>query len=338
MTAIVGRMPAEFSPHEQTVMCWPAREDLYGDRFAEAEEAHALVASSIARYEHVTVLADRRFIERASRIEGPNISVVEIPLDDAWFRDSGPIYVLDDANQRVAVDFTFNGWGKKYMPFDTDADAARAWAQHNGDALRSVDMVFEGGSISSDGAGTIITTMQCLLNPNRNPHLSQREIEEVLRRELGAEVVVWLPHGLVLDRDTDGHVDNVAACAPNGRLLVQGCDDSSEDDFARLAINRKVAESAVSASGTPFEVVEIPVLPFVTTATGRVVVPYLNFYVGNNFVLVPTCGHSADSEMLDLIGEAYPGRDVVDLPVGEILAVGGGGVHCITQQVPLVSA
>lgn len=335
MTGTVGRMPAEFSPHEQTVMCWPARENLYGDRFAEAEEAHALVASEIARYEKVTVLADRRFIERASRIEGPNVSVVEIPLDDAWFRDSGPIYVLDDERHRVALDFTFNGWGGKFAPFDTDAKAARAWALHHGDAVRSVDVVLEGGSLTADGEGTIVTTMQCLLNPNRNPHLSQREIEDVLRRELGAMAVVWLPHGLVLDHDTDGHVDNVAACAPNGRLLVQGCEDPAEEDFVRLAINRKVAESAVTASGNSFDVIEIPVLPFVTNESGRVVVPYLNFYVGNNFVLVPTCGHPADSEMLAIISESYPGRDIVDLPVGEILAVGGGGIHCITQQVPL---
>jgi agmatine deiminase len=150
--------------------------------------------------------------------------------------------------------------------------------------------------------------------------------------------VIWLPFGLALDHDTDGHVDNVAACAPNGRLLVQGCADKREEDFARLAINRKVAECAMTASGKPFDVVEVPILPFVTTTSGRVVVPYLNYYVGNQFVLVPTCGHSADAEMLAIIEDSYPGRNVVGLPVGEILAVGGGGIHCITQQMPLLAS
>lgn len=336
MTDIVGRMPAEFEPHERTVMCWPARADLYGDRFVEAEEAHAAVAEAIAEFEPVTVIASPRHVERASAISSSTISVVEMPIDDAWFRDSGPIYVVDNDGRRTATDFVFNGWGQKFVPFDADAAAAARWAERNGDAVRSVDMVFEGGSVNSDGRGSIVTTMQCLLNPNRNPSLSMHDIETVLRRELGAEVVVWLPHGLSLDFDTDGHVDNVAAFAPGGRLVLQGCDDPDEVDHSLMVINRKVAEAARNRDGQQFEIVGVPVLPFVDTPTGRVVVPYLNYYVGNGFVLVPTCGHSADSEMLDIIQLAYPERRVIGLPVGEILAVGGGGIHCITQQIPSV--
>lgn len=334
MTSPVGHMPAEFATHERTVMCWPARADLYGNRFAEAEDAHAQVASAIAEFEPVTIIAAPRYAERASRCASDAINVVEMPLDDAWFRDSGPVYVLDSDGQRVAIDFVFNGWGRKFVPIDDDALAARRWAECNGDDVRSVDVVLEGGSLNSDGRGTIVTTMQCLLNPNRNPSMSMSDIEDMLRKELGAESLVWLPHGLALDHDTDGHVDNVAAFAPGGRLVLQGCDDTTEKDHELMFINRRVAERSLDAGGDPFDIVDVPVLPFVDTPSGRVVVPYLNYYVGNGFVLVPTCGHSADADMLGVIESAYPGRRVIGLSVGEILAVGGGGIHCITQQVP----
>lgn len=195
-------------------------------------------------------------------------------------------------------------------------------------------MVLEGGSINVDGAGNLVTTMQCLLHPNRNPEMSMVDIELALGRDLGVDSVVWLPHGLVLDHDTDGHVDNVAAFVAPYHLLLQGCSDAREDDHARLIVNEQVARAAVSDEGSPFRVDTVPVLPFLDTPNGRVVVPYLNFYVGNGFVAVPVCGHPADDEMLSLIGTFFPRREVIGLDVGEILAVGGGGIHCITQQIP----
>ena len=195
-------------------------------------------------------------------------------------------------------------------------------------------MVLEGGSINVDGAGTLVTTMQCLLHPNRNPGMSQLEIETVLKNELGVSSVVWLPHGLALDHDTDGHVDNVAAFTKPGHVLLQGCNDAGEDDYVRMFINEKVARSSVSGGGQQLKVDVVPVLPFVDTDSGRVVVPYLNFYVGNNFVVIPVTGNDADSDIVQMIGEFFPGRDMVPLDIGRILAVGGGGIHCITQQVP----
>jgi agmatine deiminase len=196
-------------------------------------------------------------------------------------------------------------------------------------------MVLEGGSINVDGAGTLVTTMQCLLHPNRNPGMSQLEIETVLTAELGVSSVVWLPHGLVLDHDTDGHVDNVAAFTKPGHVLLQGCNDAAEEDYARLFINEKVARSSLSGQGEQLKVDVIPVLPFVETDSVRVVVPYLNFYVGNNFVVIPVTGHEADKDMVQMIGDFFPGREMVPLEIGRILAIGGGGIHCITQQVPV---
>jgi len=334
----VTRLPAEWEPHQSTAMCWPARADMWGDLFADAEAAHAEVANAIAEFEPVIMLAAPRTAERAAAKCGSGVEVIEMPIDDSWFRDSGPIYVFDDAGSRIATDWRFNSWGEKFKPYADDAAAAERFATSAGHPVRSIDMVLEGGSISGDGDGTIVTTTQCLMHPNRNPSLSQTDIAETLCSELGAERTIWLPHGLALDDDTDGHVDNIAAFAAPGRLVLQGCDDTGEEDWLRLDVDRRVAQGAVDARGRPLEVVSVPVLPFAEVDRGagveRVVVPYLNYYVGNGFVIVPTCGHDTDSDMVALIADQYPGRHAVALDVGAILAAGGGGIHCITQQVP----
>jgi agmatine deiminase len=253
--------------------------------------------------------------------------VVSLAIDDAWFRDSGPTYVTDGA-RREGTCWTFNGWGNKFTPYDNDAKIAAKWLQTQGEPARHVDMVLEGGSINVDGAGTLVTTEQCLLHQNRNPHLSREQIASRLCLELGQERVVWLPYGLALDDDTDGHVDNVAAFCAKNVVVLQGCDDPREADYQRCAANRVAAEAA------GLEVREIPVLPFMTVNGQRLVVPYLNFYVVNGGVIVPVCGHAADDDMMALIAEWFPNRQIVGLHVGEILAVGGGGIHCITQQIP----
>lgn len=334
------RWPAEWEPHEATVMCWPERASMWGDLFADAEVAHADVADAIARFEPVTMLAAPRSAERARSMCSAGVEVVELPIDDSWFRDSGPIYVIDGDGARVATDWRFNSWGGKFLPYDDDAAAARRFAERSGHPVNAVDMVLEGGSITGDGEGTLVTTTQCLMHPNRNPSMTQLDIEAIMRTELGAMCSIWLPHGLALDDDTDGHVDNIAAFAAPGRLVLQGCDDRAEVDWLRLDVDRRVAEGAIDATGRALDVVTVPVLPFAEIDRGdgpeRVVVPYLNYYLGNGFVLVPTCGHAADADMVALIAAQYPGREAVALDVGAILAAGGGGIHCITQQLPRV--
>ena len=307
---------------------------MWGGQFANAEAAHAEVANAIARFEPVTMAAPPRVSERAASMCGPDVEVVEIPIDDSWFRDSGPIYVLDDEGSRVATDWRFNSWGDKFLPYDDDAAAAARFAALAGHPIRSIDMVFEGGSLTGDGEGTLVTTTQCLMHPNRNPSMSQVEIEAQLRAELGTETLVWLPYGLALDADTDGHVDNIAAFAAPGHLVLQGCDDPAEDDWLRLNVDQRVARGSLDARGRSLEVIVVPILPFAEVDGERVVVPYLNYYVGNGFVVVPTCGHEADADMVAMIGDLYPGRETFALEVGAVLAHGGGGIHCITQQIP----
>jgi agmatine deiminase len=329
------RMPAETAVHERTVLCWPARHELYGELMPAAEHAHAEVARTIALYEPVTVIAPPGSGPAAEKQCGGAVEVIELPLDDSWFRDSGPIYALStDGTRRVALDWAFNAWGEKFSPWDEDNAVAGRWAAWAGHDVRAVPMVLEGGSIAVDGEGTLVTTEQCLLHPNRNPGLTRAEIEERLGDELGATTIVWLPYGLALDEDTDGHVDNIAAFPRPGTLVVQGCDDPDEDDWLRGNVNRRCALGALDATGRPLDVVDVPVLPFTEVAGRRVAVPYLNYYVGNGFVLVPVCGHPADGDIVAIIADQYPGREAIALDVGATLAYGGGGIHCITQQIP----
>ena len=322
-------MPAEFAAHERTVMCWPTRNELYGQMMSDARRAHATVARTISGFEPVSMIVNANEAEDAADMCGSNVEIVVLPIDDSWFRDTGPIYITN-GKHREGTCWQFNGWGEKYLPYDKDAKVGEAWLRLRGENVRKADMVLEGGSITTNGAGTIVTTEQCLLNKNRNPRLTRDEIASRLRTELGHAKVVWLPHGLHLDEGTDGHVDNVAAFASETVLVMQGCDDPREPDHERLKANRLVAEA------TDVVVREIPVLPFTTIGGRRVVVPYLNFYVVNGGVIVPVCGHVADDDMLALIAEWFPGRQIVGLDVGAILAFGGGGIHCITQQVPAV--
>lgn len=328
-------MPAEFAAHERTVMCWPQREELYGEHLDAARDAHAVVAKTIAGYEPVTMIAAPGEGDAAARRCGDHVDVVELAIDDSWFRDTGPIYVVDDG-ELIATDWTFNGWGDKFHPYDADASIARRWAETARHPVRTVDMVLEGGAINVDGEGTLVTTEQCLMHPNRNPSMTRTSIAERLQSELGVTNILWLPFGHALDADTDGHVDNVAAFAAPGRLVIQGCDDRDEDDWLRCNVNIRTARDSIDAAGRSIAVAEIPVLPFTEYGGERVCVPYLNFYVANGVVVVPVCGHPADSDMLALISEQFPGRDVIGLDVGAVLAFGGGGIHCITQQLPLL--
>jgi agmatine deiminase len=329
-------MPAEFAPHERTVMCWPARTELYGDLLPQAEDAHAQVARAISDYEPVSMIVHPgRAASRAAELCGGKVEIVEIPIDDSWVRDSGPIYVVD-GYERVAIDWMFNGWGMKYAPWDQDDLVASRWAEHAGHETRRVPMVLEGGSITVDGAGTLVTTVQCLMHPNRNPDLTKLDIQERLGDELGVSTVIWLPYGLADDDDTDGHVDNVASFARPGILVMQGCGDEDEPDWLRMNVNMRWARGSADARGRLLDVIEIPVLPFVEIGGRRRPVPYGNYYIGNGFVLVPTSNHPADADMLAIIGEQYPDREVIGLDVGPVLAYGGGGIHCITQQVPSI--
>jgi agmatine deiminase len=322
------RMPAEWEPHERTLMGWPCRRELWGETLADAKRDYAAVANAVGEFEPVTMIANPGAdAAEARRMCGDSVTVEELPLDDSWLRDCGPIYVWDGVGgERVAVHFRFNGWGGKFPPWDRDAAVGRLIAERIGDRVEEAPIVLEGGSILSDGEGTLLTTEQCLLNPNRNPGLDRTQIEQALRGRLGAWRVVWLGEGLVEDRDTDGHIDLIAAITPDRRVLLQTA-PAGNPNHERCQENRRRLIDA------GLEPIELPHLPYVSVMGELVAAGYLNLYVCNGGVIVPVTGADTDADALSIIHAAFPGREVVPVP-GAILAYGGGGPHCITQQVP----
>jgi agmatine deiminase len=324
-------MPAEWAPHERTIMGWPCRHEIWGDQLQQAKTDYAATANAVAAFEPLTmVCADAGDADEARAALAGEVEVVELPIDDSWLRDSGPIFVLDDEGQRAGVHFGFNSWGEKFMPYDADAAIGGLLVERLGDRCYDAPFVLEGGSVAVDGEGTLLTTEQCLLHPNRNPGLSREEIEQGLRDFLGVERVVWLGQGLAEDRDTDGHVDLIAAFVAPGQVLLQSTPPGTPSS-ERMADNR----SRLVAAG--LEVVEFPLLPTLDIGGEKVAVGHLNFYLCNGAAIVPVAGLTTDAEALERIGAAYPDREVVGVP-GGVIAFGGGGPHCITQQVPVARA
>ena len=323
------RTPAEWEPHERTLMGWPCRTELWGDTLIRARADYATVANAIAAFEPVTMIANSGAdAEEARGACATGVEVVELPLDDSWLRDYGPIYSFDDGGSRVATHFRFNAWGEKFAPWDRDAAVGALIAEALGDPVREVGLVLEGGSILTDGSGTLLTTEQCLLNPNRNPDLEGEEIEEVLSDALGVQHFLWLDQGLVEDRDTDGHVDLIAAFTRPGRVLLQTTPpgtpnhDNCQENLDRLR-------------GAGIDVVEMPVLPYAEVEGEEVAASYMNFYICNGAVIVPVTevDPGSDEQALAVIAAEFPEHQVVPVP-GLVIAYGGGGPHCITQQVP----
>ncbi|MBS1870308.1 MAG: agmatine deiminase family protein [Actinobacteria bacterium] len=330
------RMPAEWEPHERTLIAWPAREEAWrGTTIEAAREVHAQVVAAVAAFEPVTLVADPAHVDDARRrVTGENVEVTMLPLDDSWLRDSGPLIVAGPDGRRHGVDFRFNAWGEAFAPYERDAAVAERLLEQLEIERFPSPMVLEGGSIAVDGAGALVTTEQCLLNPNRNPLLNRKDIEAELRLQLGAERIVWLERGLVEDADTDGHVDNVCAFLAPGRALLQTT-PTADDPNAESA-----EESArrLAAAGVAVERFEL--LPRTTRTDGSVVaIPYTNFYLCNGAAIVPLGEQDADmdADALRRLGALLPGREVVGVP-GRVLALGGGGVHCITLQVPAAAA
>jgi agmatine deiminase len=334
------RVPGEWAPHDLTLIAWPGREEAWvGTTLEQARVAHAAVVAAIAAFEPVLLVAHPDELEDARRrVPSENVEVVGLTIDDSWIRDSGPLILTGrDAEGRPAragVDFRFNAWGKSFVSYDADDASSRFLLERLGIERIASPIVLEGGSIAVDGAGTLVTTEQCLLNPNRNPDLSREQIEQELRERLGVERIVWLGRGLLEDLDTDGHVDNICAFLPDGRALAQTA-PAGDPNHEHLQANAQVLRDA------GLDVVELDLLPRTQDGKrGDVVIPYTNFYTCNGAAIVPVTDLDPDmnEEALRRLRELLPGREVVGVPAGLTLALGGGGIHCITQQIPSIPA
>jgi agmatine deiminase len=327
-------MPAEWAPHAGCWMAWPQRTELWQEHLEAARRDYALVAQAIARFEPLTMITDPRQEADARRTCGPSVNIVTMPIDDSWLRDSAPTIVVHRDGRRAAAAFTFNAWGGKYHPHDQDATlGARLAALADVPEYRS-KLVVEGGGFLSDGEGTLITAETCVLNPNRNPGWTRMEADAELRAMLGVQKVIWLP-GDVTDTETDGHVDGYISYVKPATVLCEVVADPDDPRFAIMAENRKVLESETDARGRRFSLVPIVEAPRTAVPDGAhgYCRSYVNFYIANGAIIAPAYGIAEDQQALETLRRAYPGRSV-ELVALKDLFRGGGGIHCITQQIP----
>jgi agmatine deiminase len=320
------RLPAEWAPHEATWTAWPHGEEQWEGLLEPVREEFALFVNTLARSEKVhLVVADEESLRDAQRrLEGP-IEFHLIPHNDLWLRDSGPLFVAQ-GTQLALVKWKFNGWGGKY-PFELDDQLPYHIADDLGACLFEGNIVLEGGSIEVNGLGLGLTTRQCLLAPNRNPELSEEDLEEYLAEYLGISHTLWLAQGLQGDH-TDGHVDNLARFVDPTTLVAVRALDSGDPNYRALEENLEILRSLGG-----FRIVELP-LPEPQSDHG-VPLPrsYANFYIANRLVLVPTFGVPQDEQALEILRPLFPGREVVGLPA-RLLITGGGAFHCVTQPQP----
>jgi agmatine deiminase len=348
------RMPAEFERHSGCWMLWPERTDNWRAGAKPAQAAFAAVATAIAAAEPVTVGVSAAQYQNARARLPAAVRLVEITSNDAWMRDSGPTFLIGPKGRRRGVDWIFNAWGGLhgglYFPWDRDDEVAQKVLEVEGAERYRAPFVLEGGAIHVDGQGTCLTTEECLLNPNRNPHLTRAQVEENLRRYLGVTQIIWLGQGVYLD-ETDGHIDELACFTSPGHVALTWTDDRSDPQHAisRDALAR--LKSARDARGRRLEVHKIhqpgPLFMTAEEASGidiragtrprragdRLPASYINFYVANGCVVMPLYDKRRDGAALRTLEKLYPSRRVVGVETREIL-LGGGNIHCITQQVP----
>ncbi len=356
-------MPAEYAPHRGTLMIWPVRPGSWPYKGTEAKKVFTKIAGILNEHEDVYMLADREHKEEAENMLPEGVKVIEIKTDDAWARDVGPTFVVpckklnkSDMNIR-GIDWKFNAWGGEYdglyPDWENDDKAASAFCENiNVDYYDAKDFVLEGGSIHCDGEGTAIVTGSCLLSKGRNPQLSKKEIEDKLKQYLNVSKVIWLPYGIYND-ETNEHVDNVCAFTSPGNVVLAWTDDENDPQYKMSLADYELLNETTDARGRKINVhkLYIPDNPVCITedelkgfefedgedireAGERLAASYANFYIANGVVLVPQFNDARDEQAVQLLKELIPDREIIGIYARDII-VGGGNIHCITQQIPL---
>ena len=321
-------MPGEWEKHTCCWMAWPARVDLWPNIEATIK-SYADVANAIAEFEPVNLLVLPSMLDDARAYLSKNVEIIEMSVDDSWTRDSGPNFLINDSGLLAGSTWEFNAWGDKFRPYDQDALMGSRILDLVGVDEYTSTMIAEGGGITVDGEGTVITTESCFPNKNRNPHLTKKEIESELCRTLGASKVIWIP-GDPDETGTDGHIDGIAAFIEPGRILVEISPDSSDPHYLVGQNNVKALKNIKDAKGRTLEIDFIyegdySVLEFDECRS------YINSYLANGAVIVPGYNHERDHLAVETYQKIYPDREVVQIQISDI-AIGGGGIHCITQQ------
>ncbi|HEY0104710.1 MAG TPA: agmatine deiminase family protein [Rhizomicrobium sp.] len=329
-------MPAEWATHARTWMCWPCRTEAWGgpEGMLRAKQATARVARAISTFEAVIIAVRPADAAEVKLATSGRVQIFEVPLDDSWARDIGPTFLVSAEGARAAVQWRFNAWGNKYQPWAEDAQFASRAARLSDVSVYAAPLVCEGGAIHTDGEGTLITTEQCLLNANRNPHLDRQQVEERLALYTGARRVIWLGEGFS-DDETDGHVDNIACFAGPGRVLVGVPASRSHPDYVPALEAIRRLKAARDAQGRAIEVVEVeqPRQPAADRRGRPLQASYVNFYLANGGVVMPGFDDPNDEPARAVLADCFAGRDILQIQALDIVA-GGGGIHCITQQEP----
>ena len=349
-------MPAEFQRHDGCLMIWPERGDSWRNGAWPARKAFCAVASAIAQTEKLTMLVSAAQYETARAMLPPAVRLAEMTTDDSWARDVCPTFVRNAAGELRGIDWGFNAWGGLedglYFPWDADNHVARKVCDLlDTDTYDSRDFILEGGSIHSDGEGTILTTESCLCSAGRNPRMTKAEITEKLCGMLGAEKVLWLPRGIYGD-ETNEHVDNICAFTEPGKVVLAWTDDPSDPQYALSAACEEYLAGQTDARGRAITVQHLPIPRHPVCVTEeecqgldlwdgeptrtpgeRLAASYVNFYLANDAVLVPQFADPMDAVACGILADCFPGRTIIPIAAREIL-LGGGNIHCITQQIP----
>lgn len=358
-------MPAEWEPHSHCWLGWPERPDNWRDNAVPAQNVFAKVATAISKFEPVTVCASPAQWTNARSQLPPNVRVVEMSMNDSWFRDSGPTFVVRKhisssgatLKSLAGIDWNFNSWGGVddgcYTDWSHDILVSRKILEIEKLPRFPHTMILEGGSIHVDGEGTCLTTEECLLNKNRNPHMSKEQIEDNLKEYLGVQKIIWLPRGLHGDDDTNGHIDNMCCFVKPGVVLLSWTDDESDPHYERALEALSVLSSTTDANGRKLEVVKlhIPCPLYMTDEESagiiqdgeakprepgtRLAASYVNFYIANGGIIAPQFGDKKwDNEAVRVLSEAFPDYEVVKIEGAREIVLAGGNIHCITQQQP----
>jgi agmatine deiminase len=315
-------------------MAWPCHQETWSKiGLTKARAAYARVANAIAQYEPVTILVNPGEQEEAQTLCGANISFLTHPINDSWTRDTGCTFLLNKAGQLAGVDWIHNAWGENYTNYSLDQDIASTLIKTTNAQYFHAPLVMEGGSFHVDGEGTVLTSRECLLNANRNPTMTQEEIERYLKEYLNAEQIIWLNMGLLGD-ETDGHIDEIATFIAPGKVLCLTTNDRNDPNYERLQENVNILRTARDAKGRALEVFTIEQPPATELNGERLTLSYINFYLANGGIVMPAFGYKDhDKAAYQLFTQLFPEHDITQIDALDVFA-GGGGIHCITQQQP----
>jgi agmatine deiminase len=333
------RYPAEWEEQDGVLLAWPHAETDWKPYLARAQETFARIIAEASHHARVIVVTANpsevhHFLQHTNALPD-RIQCCPIPSNDTWARDFGPITVYEN-NHPVLLDCQFNGWGGKFNAHLDNAISAKL-KEHGifGPAhLRHVHIILEGGSIETDGHGTILTTSSCNANPNRNPHMTRKDTEQALSQFLGATRILWLDHGYLAGDDTDGHIDMLARFAPHDTIIYQACDNPEDEHFAELTAMADELKRLQNLTGKPYHLIPLP-WPSAQYDEDqhRLPVSYANFLILNGAVLVPIYNDPHDSLALTLVGKAYPGRNIIGIDCSALI-LQHGSLHCVTMQLP----